>query len=74
MVTRSILGVFAIVVILSVVLALAKVFIWLDVLYICSYIKLSTTLIKYLPQVSARQRKSAYLTFFESFTWSFIGI
>ena len=53
-VARSILTVFAVVGVLSVVLVFSKVIIWLDFLYICSYIKLSITLIKYVPQVSVR--------------------
>lgn len=37
---------------LTTILSFAEVIIWLDFLYICSYVKLSITLIKYVPQVS----------------------
>lgn len=36
---------------ISLILALAFVMSWLDFLYICSYVKLVITLIKYVPQV-----------------------
>lgn len=68
-VARSILVVFAVIGVLSVVLTLAKVIIWLDFLYICSYIKLSITLIKYVPQVSVRERKLARLHSFRGVFW-----
>lgn len=51
-VARSILTVFAVIGVVSIVLVTTKVIYWLDVLYICSYIKLSITLIKYMPQAS----------------------
>ncbi|XP_076162915.1 lysosomal cystine transporter cystinosin isoform X2 [Ptiloglossa arizonensis] len=47
---RVIHGIFAIIVILSLILATVKVLAWLDFLYYCSYIKLCITLIKYVPQ------------------------
>lgn len=49
---RSILGLFFVLVVIFTVLALTDVIHWLDFLYYCSYIKLTITLIKYIPQVS----------------------
>ncbi|XP_031640201.1 cystinosin homolog isoform X2 [Contarinia nasturtii] len=59
MVGRSLLSLFAVCGVLSAVLATVKIIHWLDFLYICSYIKLTITLIKYLPQAYMNyQRKS----------------
>lgn len=56
---RLILGFFAAVIIISVILSSCKVLEWLDFLYICSYVKLTITLIKYVPQAYMNyQRKS----------------
>lgn len=48
---RSILGVFGILVIVFAILGATDTIHWLDFLYYCSYIKLTITLIKYIPQV-----------------------
>lgn len=48
---RSILSIFIVTGVLAAILAGAQVIHWLDFLYIASYIKLSITLIKYMPQV-----------------------
>lgn len=50
-VARSILGTFTVAVIVFFVLVLTTTWHWLDFLYACSYIKLTITLIKYIPQV-----------------------
>ncbi|XP_055318367.1 cystinosin homolog isoform X2 [Sitodiplosis mosellana] len=56
---RSLLALFTACGIISVGLAIFEVIHWLDFLYICSYIKLSITLIKYVPQAYMNyQRKS----------------
>lgn len=49
---RSILGAFAGFLLISIILVGANVIHWLDFLYFCSYVKLTITLIKYVPQVS----------------------
>lgn len=45
-------GFFAVFIAISVVLSACDVIHWLDFLYYCSYVKLTITLIKYIPQVS----------------------
>lgn len=56
---RSILAAFFLIFITSLGLALFNVIEWLDFLYYCSYIKLTITLIKYVPQAFMNyQRKS----------------
>lgn len=47
---RSILGIFASFLTISAILGGCKVIHWLDFLYYCSYVKLTITLIKYIPQ------------------------
>ncbi|KAG7203904.1 hypothetical protein KM043_013264 [Ampulex compressa] len=47
---RVIHAIFASFVIISMILSTAKILPWLDFLYYCSYVKLSITLIKYVPQ------------------------
>lgn len=50
-IARCILVVFTILVIVFTILASVGTIHWLDFLYYCSYIKLTITLIKYIPQV-----------------------
>ncbi|XP_031776514.1 cystinosin homolog isoform X1 [Apis florea] len=47
---RVIHGIFIVFILISIILAIANVITWLDFLYYCSYVKLSITLIKYVPQ------------------------
>ncbi|XP_077266204.1 lysosomal cystine transporter cystinosin isoform X1 [Temnothorax americanus] len=47
---RIIHGIFAIFILISLILSFVKTIQWLDFLYYCSYVKLSITLIKYVPQ------------------------
>ncbi|KAK1129232.1 hypothetical protein K0M31_020361 [Melipona bicolor] len=47
---RIIHGIFALFILISMILAIVAVITWLDFLYYCSYVKLSITLIKYVPQ------------------------
>lgn len=63
-IARSLLGVFGVLVIIFAILAATDVFHWLDFLYACSYIKLTITLIKYIPQVRKRRGERKYLFFF----------
>lgn len=48
---RVIMGIFGIFLFISLILAWTDVIHWLDYLYYCSYVKLTITLIKYVPQV-----------------------
>lgn len=50
---RFIVGVFGLFLFISLILASTDVIHWLDYLYYCSYVKLTITLIKYIPQVRA---------------------
>lgn len=56
---RSILGLFLAVILISMGLVAGNVILWLDFLYICSYIKLSITLIKYIPQAVMNYRRKS---------------
>ncbi|XP_020711264.2 cystinosin homolog isoform X2 [Athalia rosae] len=47
---RMIHGVFAVLILISIILASVNIITWLDFLYYCSYVKLAITLIKYVPQ------------------------
>ncbi|XP_055698215.1 cystinosin homolog isoform X2 [Phlebotomus papatasi] len=58
-VARGILGIFAVVVIVCAILAATDTFHWLDFLYACSYIKLTITLIKYVPQALMNYRRKS---------------
>lgn len=55
---RGIMGVFAAFLTISIILAACKVILWLDFLYYCSYVKLTITLIKYVPQVRNEKNKT----------------
>lgn len=48
---RILLGVYGICTIVFVILGGVDVVHWLDFLYFCSYVKLSITIMKYIPQV-----------------------
>ncbi|XP_045525167.1 cystinosin homolog isoform X2 [Pieris brassicae] len=56
---RGILTVFVGVVIVTASLAAASILEWLDFLYYCSYIKLSITLIKYIPQAYMNYKRKS---------------
>ncbi|KAH9634231.1 hypothetical protein HF086_012693, partial [Spodoptera exigua] len=56
---RSILGVFTAVVIVAAGVGAAGKLAWLDFLYYCSYIKLSITLIKYVPQAYMNYKRKS---------------
>ncbi|CAL7952332.1 unnamed protein product [Xylocopa violacea] len=47
---RVIHSIFAVFILISMILAIVTTITWLDFLYYCSYVKLSITLIKYVPQ------------------------
>lgn len=56
---RCILGLFLAVILISMGLVAGDVILWLDFLYICSYVKLSITLIKYIPQAVMNYRRKS---------------
>ncbi|KAL4710552.1 hypothetical protein ACJJTC_008954 [Scirpophaga incertulas] len=56
---RGILGVFTGVVVVTCGLAVAGVLEWLDFLYYCSYVKLTITLIKYVPQAYMNYKRKS---------------
>lgn len=58
-VARSILGVFSVAVVVFFVLVFTATWHWLDFLYACSYIKLTITLIKYIPQALMNYRRKS---------------
>ncbi|XP_017017523.1 cystinosin-like [Drosophila kikkawai] len=58
-VAYGILGIFAVVVIVSAGLAGGSVIHWLDFLYYCSYVKLTITIIKYVPQALMNYRRKS---------------
>lgn len=58
LVARGILGVFGLFLFISIILAGTDVIHWLDFLYYCSYVKLTITLIKYVPQVRILHREA----------------
>ncbi|KAM8707080.1 hypothetical protein ACLKA7_011220 [Drosophila subpalustris] len=55
----GLLGLFALVIIISAGLAGGEVIHWLDFLYYCSYIKLTITIIKYIPQALMNYRRKS---------------
>lgn len=59
LVARSIIGLFGIVVAVTLGLAWGSVVAWLDFLYYCSYIKLAITLIKYVPQAYMNYKRKS---------------
>lgn len=56
---RSILGIFAVFLTISVILSGVHVIHWLDFLYYCSYVKLTITLIKYVPQAYMNYKRKS---------------
>ncbi|XP_026827827.1 cystinosin homolog isoform X2 [Ooceraea biroi] len=56
---RIIHGVFATFILVSLILACVHTIKWLDFLYYCSYVKLSITLIKYVPQAFYNYRRKS---------------
>lgn len=56
---RIILGIFAVFLIISIFLAGFHVIHWLDFLYYCSYVKLTITLIKYIPQAYMNYKRKS---------------
>ncbi|XP_032672904.1 cystinosin homolog isoform X2 [Odontomachus brunneus] len=56
---RIIHGIFATFIFISLILSFVKVIQWLDFLYYCSYVKLSITLIKYVPQAFYNYRRKS---------------
>ncbi|GLH11609.1 Cystinosin like protein, partial [Gryllus bimaculatus] len=59
LVAKIILGVFFVFLEISYLLAGINVILWLDFLYYCSYVKLSITLIKYIPQAIMNYRRKS---------------
>ncbi|XP_037955558.1 cystinosin homolog isoform X2 [Teleopsis dalmanni] len=55
----GLLGIFALFIIISVGLAAGSVIHWLDFLYYCSYVKLTITIIKYVPQALMNYRRKS---------------
>ncbi|XP_015116303.1 cystinosin homolog isoform X5 [Diachasma alloeum] len=56
---RIIHAIFSFLILVSIILSFVRIMAWLDFLYICGYIKLAITLIKYVPQAYFNyQRKS----------------
>ncbi|XP_055381281.1 cystinosin homolog [Condylostylus longicornis] len=58
-VAKGLLAAFLLTLIISAILSGTKVLHWLDFLYICSYIKLAITLIKYIPQAIMNFRRKS---------------
>ncbi|XP_011260905.1 cystinosin homolog isoform X1 [Camponotus floridanus] len=58
-IARIIHGIFATFILISLVLSFVNTIHWLDFLYYCSYVKLSITLIKYVPQAYYNYRRKS---------------
>lgn len=58
-IARGIIGIFFVVIIVTVTLSAVDVWHWLDFLNACSYIKLAITLIKYVPQAVMNYRRKS---------------
>ncbi|XP_014479673.1 PREDICTED: cystinosin homolog isoform X2 [Dinoponera quadriceps] len=56
---RIIHGIFSSFILISLILSFVKIIQWLDFLYYCSYVKLSITLIKYVPQAFYNYRRKS---------------
>ncbi|KAF2879598.1 hypothetical protein ILUMI_26572, partial [Ignelater luminosus] len=56
---KAILGIFAILLSSSLIISLINAMQWLNFLYFCSYIKLTITLIKYVPQALMNYRRKS---------------
>ncbi|KAJ8936727.1 hypothetical protein NQ318_007087, partial [Aromia moschata] len=55
----TIMGLFGAFIFISIILASTNVIHWLDFLYICSYVKLTITLIKYIPQAYMNYKRKS---------------
>ncbi|EFA10650.1 cystinosin homolog [Tribolium castaneum] len=58
-VARIIIGVFGLFLFIGIILAASDVIHWLDFLYYCSYVKLTITLIKYVPQAYMNYKRQS---------------
>ncbi|KAK4875906.1 hypothetical protein RN001_012328 [Aquatica leii] len=58
-IARIILGIYAVFLTISLILSGVYVINWLDFLYYCSYVKLSITLIKYIPQAYMNYKRKS---------------
>ncbi|XP_044754921.1 cystinosin homolog [Coccinella septempunctata] len=56
---KTIMSLFGVVILISFILSLSQGIHWLDFLYICSYVKLTITLIKYIPQAYMNYRRQS---------------
>ncbi|XP_072382924.1 cystinosin [Diabrotica undecimpunctata] len=56
---RGILGIFGVFILISIILSACNVIHWLDLLYYCSYVKLTITLIKYIPQAYMNYKRKS---------------
>lgn len=56
---RSILGIFGLFISISIIISACNVIHWLDFLYYCSYVKLTITLIKYVPQAYMNYKRKS---------------
>ncbi|XP_018577032.1 cystinosin homolog [Anoplophora glabripennis] len=56
---RVIIGIFGTFLLISIILAATDVIHWLDFLYYCSYVKLTITLIKYVPQAYMNYKRKS---------------
>lgn len=66
-VARIILGIFGISTVIFAIIGGVAVVHWLDFLYFCSYVKLSITIMKYVPQVSVLVIRKIDLTLVNSY-------
>ncbi|XP_045475215.1 cystinosin homolog isoform X2 [Harmonia axyridis] len=56
---KGIMSFFGVIILISAILCLSNVVHWLDFLYICSYVKLTITLIKYIPQAYMNYKRKS---------------
>ncbi|GJQ71235.1 hypothetical protein Trydic_g10977 [Trypoxylus dichotomus] len=56
---KTILGIFFLFLLISIILSSVDVIHWLDFLYYCSYVKLTITLIKYIPQAYMNYKRQS---------------
>ncbi|KAK9720581.1 PQ loop repeat [Popillia japonica] len=56
---KTILGIFSLFLLISIILSSVDVIHWLDFLYYCSYVKLTITLIKYIPQAYMNYKRQS---------------
>uniref|UniRef100_A0A1B0GQD7 Uncharacterized protein n=1 Tax=Phlebotomus papatasi TaxID=29031 RepID=A0A1B0GQD7_PHLPP len=67
-ITRGILGIFGIVVTVCAILAAIDIIHWLSFLYVCGYIKLTTTVIMTMPQMFMNYKRKSTVG------WSIYGV